>query len=71
MGGKSGKIAARNGKDVARNGTVDGKNGTIWRDVVVSTPPRTRLHVGEMGLGCACIRLLRCWRGWVAARSWN
>jgi hypothetical protein len=27
MGGKSGKIAARNGKDVATDGTVGGKNG--------------------------------------------
>jgi hypothetical protein len=27
MGGKSGKIAARNGKDVAMDGKVGGKNG--------------------------------------------
>jgi hypothetical protein len=29
MGGKSGKIAARNGNEVAMGGTVGGKNGKV------------------------------------------
>jgi hypothetical protein len=31
LGGKSGKIAARNGNEVATDGTVGGKNGKVRR----------------------------------------
>jgi hypothetical protein len=34
MGGKSGKIAARNGKEVAMDGKFGGKNGNVLRDAV-------------------------------------
>jgi hypothetical protein len=37
LGGKSGKIAARNGNEVATDGTVDGKNGKVLADSALST----------------------------------
>jgi len=61
MGGKNGKIAAKKGQETAR----------FEEDVSVSTLPHSRLHVGAMGGFCACMRLSRCWRGWVTARLWN
>jgi len=49
MGGKSGKIAARNGK-------VDGKNGTIWRGC-------GRVQAGMLAFasGCGWHVWLRMW----------
>ena len=55
MGGKSGKIAARNGKDVATDGTVGGKNGNVWRGGAASTSANTSLPTGVDGrYGAVC-----------------
>src|SRR5690242_3938036 len=44
------------------------KAARFGRMVVASTLPCERLHVGAGGNACGSMRLLRCWRGVVAAR---
>jgi hypothetical protein len=65
LGGKSGKIAARNGNEMAR---LAAKTTWFGADVGVFTLPRARLRVGEMGVGWANMWLSRCWRGAVAVQ---
>jgi hypothetical protein len=60
MGGKSGKIVARNGKDVATDGTVSGKNGNVWRGGVASTSANTSLPTGVDGRYDAVCGWSRC-----------
>jgi hypothetical protein len=74
LGGKSGKIEARNGKDVAMDGKVGGKNGKGGKDGRRCGRIYGRGRAAAMGREpsvCVSIRLLRCWRGRVAPRLWN
>jgi hypothetical protein len=64
MGGKSGKKR----QDVAR---WLAKTAGFGGDAGMSTLPHARVPVGVMGVGWVRMRLSRCWRGGVAARSWN
>jgi hypothetical protein len=73
MGGKSGKIAARNGNEVAIDGKVGGKNGKVRRRNghlhAASTPLAQWLHLDTGGHVWRGMRLFRCQRGGMA--SWR